>query len=268
MKLAFSTLSCPNWSWEKILDEAQQHRYDGIEFRGVNGEMFLPAITAFSPENIQQTSFILKEKGLEITDLGSSVSFHDPTKFDKAIQEGKAYIDLAQRLNVPYVRIFGDKIPDFSKKEETITLISRGIDELCRYCLGKNVMCLLETHGDFADLSNLMPLIEQVNHPLLGLIWDVAHTYKIYGDDTSELLNKIFKYIKHVHIKDVKKIDNEFALCMIGEGNIPIKNFINDLKSRGYEGFLSLEWEKKWVPSLEEPEVVVPLYANYMRAYI
>lgn len=268
MKLSFTTLSCPDWSWDKILDEASRLGYDGIEVRGADGEMFLPKALPFLPENIRMTAEKLRRKGLEIINLGSGVQFHDPKHYEANIAEGKAYVDLAHSLGVPYIRIFGNRIPDPGKKEETIDLISGGIKELCRYCEGKNVRCLLETHGDFADLSNMLPVLDQVNSRCLGVLWDIEHTYKIYGADISEFFDKLWKYIKHTHIKDTKKIDNEFKLCMVGEGDIPIGKIISKLKERGYDGYLSLEWEKKWVPSLEDPEKAIPEYINYIKRFI
>lgn len=47
MKIAFTTLSCPNWSWEHILNETTRLKYDGIEIRGIEGEMFLPKARPF-----------------------------------------------------------------------------------------------------------------------------------------------------------------------------------------------------------------------------
>ena len=37
------------------------------------------------------------------------------------------------------------------------------------------------------------------------------------------------------------------------------------LLADGYDGYFSFEWEKKWVPDLEEPEIAFPAYAEYMR---
>lgn len=268
MKISFTTLSCPDWSWDKVLDEAASLGYDGIEIRGADGEMYLPKAAPFTCENISLTMEKLKSRKLEIPVLGSSVSFHDPEKYDGYLEEGKAYIDLAQKLGVPYVRIFGDNIPDPARKQQTIELISRGIKELCSYCEGKNVTCLLETHGDFSDLDNLMPVLEKVDSPYLGVLWDIEHTFKVYGEDISEFLDKTWKYIKHTHIKDAKKTADGFKLCMIGEGDVPIGGIIGILKERSYEGYLSLEWEKKWVPYLEEPEVVIPAYIKYVKKYL
>lgn len=49
MKLSFSTLGCPDWSFQTILDEAQRLGFDGIEIRGIEGEMDVAKIPYFKP---------------------------------------------------------------------------------------------------------------------------------------------------------------------------------------------------------------------------
>ena len=266
MKLSFSTLSCPDWSWTRVLDEAQRLGYAGIEVRGADGEMILPKATPFLPENIEATKTELIRRGLVITDLGSSVAFHDEEKWETFLQEGKDFIDLAARLGVPYVRVFGDKVPDRTKTAETIARIVKGYRALCDHIGDRDVMILQETHGDFPDLDLLRPVFEGVSDPRLGLLWDIEHVFKKYGTDASAFVTWAAPHIRHVHIKDTKtQPDGSFKLCMIGEGDVPIAQDIALLRGIGYDGFLSLEWEKKWVPHLEEPEVVVPMYATFMR---
>ena len=36
--LAFSTLACPDWSWEQAVQKAVEYGYQGLELRGVEGE--------------------------------------------------------------------------------------------------------------------------------------------------------------------------------------------------------------------------------------
>lgn len=40
MKICFSTLGCPDWSWEEILAAAKDLGYDGIELRGLGNEIY------------------------------------------------------------------------------------------------------------------------------------------------------------------------------------------------------------------------------------
>ena len=53
MKLSFSTLGCPNWSFDEILLRANQYGYDGVAFRGLGGEFDLTKVPEFSPRHVQ-----------------------------------------------------------------------------------------------------------------------------------------------------------------------------------------------------------------------
>lgn len=267
-KVSFSTLSCPDWNWETIVSEAACLGFDGIEARGVKSELRLSRAYPFIPENLQKTVQDLKAKNLELVCFGSSCDFHDKEKHEEVLDEGKDYVDLAESAGVPYIRIFGDNVDDPAQKNEILTFISDGIIQLCKYCTGKNVMLLIETHGDFYDPEYLATVLEKVNSPLLGVLWDIEHTYIKYGTDIGSFLNIAGGYIKHTHIKDVKKAGDSFKICLPGNGDIPLEVIIDELGKRGYNGYLSLEWEKRWVPELEEPEIVLPVYINLINKII
>src|SRR5665647_241021 len=117
MKISFSTLSCPKWSWTKVIDEASRMGYDGIEVRGIQDELYLPNLKPFMPENLDNTLKDLKERDLKICCLGTSCIFHDDSRFDASLKEGIATIDLAKDMGVPFIRVFGDEIPDIEKKD-------------------------------------------------------------------------------------------------------------------------------------------------------
>ncbi|AEE96862.1 sugar phosphate isomerase/epimerase family protein [Mahella australiensis] len=265
MKISFTTLSCPDWSWDKILKEAVRLGYDGIEVRGVEGEMFLPKAKPFLPENIDNTISVLKQKGLAICCLDTSSSFHDPERFDAAILEAEKTIDLAQSLGVPYIRVFGNNIPNPAKKEETIKRVAKGLETVGTYADRKGICVLIETHGDFSSSNNLLQVLNRVDNPAIGVLWDINHPYKVFGEPIEVTFERLGKYIKHTHIKDSKGKGKEATLCLIGEGDVPIAECIDILKRHGYSGWLSLEWEKKWHPELEEPELVIPAYIRYIK---
>ena len=84
MKLAFSTLGCPDWSWEQILKNASEVGFDGFEIRGLEGEMRPERMARFMPGQQQDTLRDLKNAGLAITDIGTSATFHDPAGYDAA----------------------------------------------------------------------------------------------------------------------------------------------------------------------------------------
>ena len=100
MKLSFTTLGCPKWSWKQIVENAAAYGYKGIELRGVEGELYLPKVSYFSDLNLKDTLNYLKEKNIKIVCLGSSVNFHDPLNHEKNLNEAKDYIELAEKMGV------------------------------------------------------------------------------------------------------------------------------------------------------------------------
>lgn len=146
MKTAFTTLACPAWSWEKIVDEAARLGYDGIELRGLEGEMYLPKCPPFQPDAIKRTLGMLEEKGLAICCIDTSCAFHDPNKYEAAIEEGLSSIDLAHKLKAPFIRVFGDAIPVGANETEIVEQVSAALELLGCYAEDKGVRVLLETH--------------------------------------------------------------------------------------------------------------------------
>lgn len=267
MKLSFTTLGCPDWSFDKILKEAQKLGFPGLEVRGIDGVMKAEEIPLFFDENIEETKKYLKNHEIELIGFGTSVKFHDDENYDSAIEEGKAAIDVCQKMGMRFVRVFGDKVPSPEVKEHVIEQAIKGLGTLCEYAAGKNVEVLLEIHGDFNTLDVVMPLIENLKqYPEFGILWDIEHSDKTYKDNWMEFYSAIKPAVKHVHVKDyIRKEGTDFELCLVGEGDIPIKDILAQLKKDGYDGYYSLEWEKKWHPELPEPEIAVPGYMEFMK---
>ena len=66
MKLCFSTLGCPEWSFSDIISTACDLGYDGIEIRGVGNVIDGTRIPEFSPANAEKTKKLLTDKGLSL----------------------------------------------------------------------------------------------------------------------------------------------------------------------------------------------------------
>ena len=268
MKISFSTLSCPKWSWTKVIDEASRMGYDGIEVRGIQDELYLPNLKPFMPENLDNTLKDLKERDLKICCLGTSCIFHDDNRFDTSLKEGIATIDLAKDMGVPFIRVFGDEIPDIEKKDETVKQVAKGIEQLGRYAENKGVMVLQETHGDFSNSDYLLEVLEKTSSPAIGVIWDIANPFGGNKESIYDTYRKLSKYIKHTHIKDINVSGKGIQIRIPGKGDIPIEDVVSLLKQKGYEGWLSFEWEKRWHPDIENPEIALPYYIKYIKKFL
>jgi sugar phosphate isomerase/epimerase len=265
MKVSFSTLACPKWSWNKILKEARNMGYDGIEIRGLEGELDLSRMQPFFPENIKGTMEQLRNKNLEICCLDTSCIFHDAALFEKGLIEGKLAIDLAPKLNCKYIRIFGNNIPDKNKEDEMLSQIASGINELGTYAEGTGVTVLVETHGDFSMGAAMNRLLDRVISRNIGVLWDLSNGYIEFGEPIADTFHALSSRIKHTHLKDAKGIYPHAELCMFGQGDLPATEMIGLLRSIDYDGWLSLEFEKMWHPELAEPEVSLAAYISEIK---
>src|SRR5260221_8085619 len=202
--LSFSTLGCPDWSFDKIVNFAVQHDYTGIEMRGLQRQIDLTKCNEFNAQNIAATLKIMKEKGLQFVDLGSSATMHfaEGAEREKNLAEGRAFVDLAQKLHCPYVRVYPNLFPKDQDKNATMDLIAKGLLELGNYAKDKNVTVLMETHGDAVRSEDLEKIMQSANHPQVGLVWDICNMWTITKEPPAEVYKKLKKYIHHTHIKD------------------------------------------------------------------
>ena len=101
MKISFSTLGCPDYSWSEIYSMAKDFGFHGIEMRGLGGDIFSVHASPFKPENLPATKAKLKRLKLEICCLSSGCALRFKDKHDESIAELKEYIALAQALETP-----------------------------------------------------------------------------------------------------------------------------------------------------------------------
>jgi sugar phosphate isomerase/epimerase len=268
LPIGFSTLGCPAWKWNKVLDFAKQYGFTGVELRGIEGNMDLPACPEFSSGHLEQSMKDVADRGLHISSVDSSSSMHesDPQKRKEQLDDARRFIDLASKLGVPYIRVFGNQIE--GTPDEAIARVASSLRELGDYAGPKNVTVLLESHGDFIHSPILKEIFEKADSPHVALLWDANHTYVQGGEDPDYTVKQVGKYIRHTHLKDSVGKSNDSHYVLTGRGEVPVKRQVQMLVDIGYKGYYSYEWEKVWHPELQDPEIAFPDYASVMTGYL
>jgi sugar phosphate isomerase/epimerase len=268
--IAFSTLGCPKWPWSQVLEQAATLGYVAIELRGIEGEMDLTKRPELTGTRLAQSLKDLDALGLRVSDLGASARMHeaDPKVRAAQMDEGKRFIDLAHQMNVPYVRVFPDKIAAGEPKAAAVARIVDGLRTLGEYGKTGNVTVIMESHGDVTDSPTLLEIVKGANMPNVALLWDAHHTCVAGKEEPAATYKVIGPYVRHTHLKDSKPEGTEHKYVLTGTGTVPVKETVAVLVKNGYKGYYCFEWEKAWHPEIEDPDVAFPHYAEVMRGYL
>lgn len=266
MKLSFSTLGCPEWDWETVLGQAAAMGYGGIEMRGLQNELDNGKLPPFRPGRINGTLAGLREAGLALVCMDSSCAFLDGSPLNQILAVARAEIGLAGLSAAPYIRVFGNEIPRGMEEREAVSIVARGLNALSPYALDAGVGVLLETHGSFTTSSMILGLFDNIRSQAIGVLWDAAHTV-FAGETPEQTWSQIGHLIRHVHYKDFIRADGKETPCLPGMGEMPMGRMLDALARGGYAGWVTFEWEKRWYPELEGPEIAFPRFMQQIKSW-
>jgi len=268
LRLAFSTLGCPKWPFSQILDFAQSNGFSAIEIRCILGDLDLPNRPEFAPDQLAATKKAIATHGLKVSDLGSSSEMHhsDPDKRAKSIADAKRFIDLAEKLDTPYIRIYGNKLED--DRDECIHRVAAGMRELATYGKPHNVTVIIESHGDFVTSPLLKQVLTEADHPNAALLWDAHHTFVDGHEEPEFTVRELGQWIRHTHLKDSVPQNGERHYVLTGKGDVPVKRQMQALAATNYKGYYCFEWEKLWHQDIAEPEIAIADFARIASTYL
>ena len=267
MKLSFSTLGCPDFSWTDITSLAKDFGFHGIELRGLGNDIF-SVHAPFSKNNIEKTKADLKRLKLEICCLSSGCALKFKDKHEESIAELKEYIELAKALGTPYIRVLGDlkAMPEEDFPDEYVIEPMKILAPIAEEA---GVTLLIETNGVYSDTKRLADVLAQIGSDSVAALWDWNHPYRFNGEMPETTINNLGAFIKHTHIKDSVVVDGKVEYRLVGEGDLPpMAEYMKALRSLNYEGYISLEWLKQYAPELSDAGIVFPHYAHFKTQYL
>lgn len=269
MKLGVSTLGCPTWTLDQIASRLPAYGYAGVELRGLGPELDVTLAPAFGSEwAASQSRRMLEDAGLVVCGLDSSCALAAPEGAARrsTLDEGRRMIDLAALLGAPSVRVFGGALPDGEARSAGVARAADALLILAGHAERQkaDVSVVLETHDAFSTGAQVAEVLRRSEHPRAGALWDLHHPFR-QGEKPTETFAAIGAYVRMTHVKDSRPGG---TYCPLGEGDVPVPAMLALLHQGGYRGWLSLEWEKRWIPALADPEIVFPQYAARLNEYL
>ncbi|MBR3181054.1 MAG: AMP-binding protein [Eggerthellaceae bacterium] len=251
MRLSFSTRGWGDVPWDELVKTASEMGFEGIEAYDVLANENLSAKGGpFDRYNLRATIRSLRGLNLQLPVLDTSIDISLP---GDAASDVKRLVDMAAEMGVEHVCVKG--------QHGTEDIVRETLDELLPYAKERGVVLLIETSGLYGDTARLTELMDGYATNYLAALWDVHHPYRDHGESPSTTIKNLGAYVKHVHMRDS---DDDGTYNLVGEGTLPIDDFVRALASIDYDGFVSLEWKPEWMSDLDEMDIILPHFVNYM----
>lgn len=152
--------------------------------------------------------------------------------------------------------------------KKVIPILAENLREMADEAKDYGVTLALETHDDWTDSTVVSRVMEKVNHPNVGVLWDLHHPFRFNHEDPEETYANLSPYVVSVHVKDSIIDENgQMRLVLPGDGDVPLRKMLELLLNGGYDGYVTFEWEKRWHRELPEPEIAFPRFVEKMREW-
>jgi sugar phosphate isomerase/epimerase len=274
MKLSAMTLGCPAWSLETLLANAKNYGFDGIDFRGLQADLDITKTPLFTTQ-LDATARQIKNAGLEVSGISSSLTVCDPAKRQSNLEEAKRTIPVALALGAKNVRVFGGGPIDKMPRAELAAVGRDTMNEILALPDAAKLSWNFETHDNWISSADCLLLLNSVPNAAFGALWDMGHTYAYAREAPEKTYAAIGNRVRYTHVKDSKhtapapdKKGDGWHYVLPGEGELPLATSIKLLQKGGYDGWLLFEHEKRWHPDLPEPEIAFPAFIKWARPLI
>jgi sugar phosphate isomerase/epimerase len=267
MKLAFSTVACPEWTLEKVAQQAEAWGYQGVELRtlGSGGAVLACDPCLSDPLKVRN---IFKAHGVEPVCLSTSLSFHqgDESAARNTLSQVKRDLDLAAQIGCSYVRVFGSLVEPGENRIVVMRRIGERLRVVAEYASAVGVRVLAENAGSFSKAKDWWHIMNLIDHPMIGLSWNVANAAAA-GEPASVSVPMLNSRVSLVKVKDTH-VGEGSGFVPLGDGTVGIEPFIHRLMGIGYQGYMSVEWDRLWLPSLAPAGEYLPKAQEKLKGWL
>ena len=231
---------------------ARQYGFQGIDFRvGEPGKGEIPEdISAEAAEKVKEIMGDLELPGLLC--------------YNKNIHAGKEEmtasllrcIQIAKVLDCPMIRVFSGKI----ETDEQLELLAQALTAVVEQDNSTIKMGLQVHKNNGISVAQGLAVCRLVESDRVGLILSPDQSY-LAQEQWEQRIPEVAKHTFQIYVAD---LDEQGEFCMIGEGIIDYAAILDKLIQNGFDGYITLKWEKCWIPKLPEYTEAFPGFMNYM----
>ena len=274
MRIAGHTMGTPEYTVPEAIDLFARLGMEGIE--AICHDDYRSAIRVnASPSGLRELRQRAEGLGLQfaaITPYPTDLNSPDLRVASAHVDLLLRAIEIAHVLGAGCIRVYAGRETGGSGRAERLRRLVEAVRGPVEVAATAGVRLGFENHfntlGDSA--KGTLEAVRAVNHPSVGIVYDQANLTMLGAEGYQDAIPLQAPHLVHVHVKDLSFKDKPPEATsgavealppdakptdsrVVGEGVLPWREIIGELKRTGYDGWLSIEYERRWYPELLPP---------------
>jgi sugar phosphate isomerase/epimerase len=240
--------------------------FDAIEWRGGTEGHVDPT---WSPRQRRDLRRQMTDRGVRALCVTAYTSFVSPNLRDRtrSVEDLVRHIELASDLGAPFVRAFAGVREDDAPEQDLYLRVVSELAGVVDFAVEAGVVIAIEQHDDFDRATQIGAILDLLDHPGLGAVWDVANGWAA-GESPHVGLEAIRGRICYAQLKDGSGPREDWWPTSFGSGDVPLAAAIRELHSTGKPVPISIEWLRAWSADLAPPEIGLPESLRYVQSLL
>ena len=246
MKLAFSTKEVRRNTFLELCNFACDYGCAGFELYDALTERKSQPDSLLIRNNVPDARRKLRNRGLTVAALTVPGFLDDGSVAADTLLR---YVDAAAMAGVENVIV---RVSETRRPEALADVLRPAIKK----AEDDDVALLLETDRCLADTQNVLDIINYFASACLGAAWNIRATFFGAKESAEDTIRTLGAYIRYVRLGDRKDGVN----VLLGEGDLPVGEFTDALRSLNYEGFVCADANDE----IRDPDIVLTHFASYL----
>ena len=231
-------MATPELSVTRQFEEAKRYGFHGVDLRMIERGM-----GEISRSMTQEEAQTLRSQmqGVEVPVLMC---------YNEKIQAGREgmetslleHMKIASLLGIPAIRIFTGLIQD-QQDQNLLVEVLRNVLKNDRtgtaIAMQNHINCSVTLHQG-------LDICKAIEDPRVSLIFSPDHAL-LLQESYEEMLPELAKYSSQLYVADMGQ---DHKTVLPGQGIIPYTQILRDLCRHGFDGYVTLKWERCWHPEL------------------
>ncbi len=214
---------------EQFIEKAVELRLDGVDMTGYY-------FKSVNPDYLGSLRHLAYRNGVAFSGTACGVSMvqADAAKRAETVPEIKKWVDVADALGAPHLRVFAGKLPPGVTLQQSIGWVADAMKAACDYSGKKGIPIGIEDPTGVTQSADVcLEIMHRVDSPYAGINLDITHFVPSATEDGYAQIKACIPYATNTHIRD--KFDDGSP--------IDLDRVWRLFAGAGFKGFMSVEFE-------------------------